>query len=75
MGTLRVDAPKLTLPHPRIRERLFVLMPLAEIAPDLMIDGAGVSALAEALATASHPKACVMDTGITARIKAAISGA
>lgn len=29
-----VDEPGLTVPHPRLRERLFVLEPLAEIAPD-----------------------------------------
>ncbi|MEK9804622.1 MAG: 2-amino-4-hydroxy-6-hydroxymethyldihydropteridine diphosphokinase [Curvibacter sp.] len=32
-GDLRLDDPQLTLPHPRMRERAFVLRPLAEIAP------------------------------------------
>jgi 2-amino-4-hydroxy-6-hydroxymethyldihydropteridine diphosphokinase len=30
-----ISNPKLTLPHPRFRDRRFVLEPLAEIAPDL----------------------------------------
>lgn len=34
---LSMQSPHLTLPHPRLRERLFVLYPLAEIAPDLLL--------------------------------------
>ncbi len=33
---LVLDHPRLTLPHPRLHERAFVLVPLAEIAPDLV---------------------------------------
>ena len=34
-----IDKPELTLPHPRLFERAFVLVPLAEIAPDRVIAG------------------------------------
>jgi 2-amino-4-hydroxy-6-hydroxymethyldihydropteridine diphosphokinase len=40
-GDLRIDAPGLTLPHPRIGERAFVLPPLAELAPHLHLGDAG----------------------------------
>ncbi len=36
---LQVDELGLTLPHPRLFERAFVLVPLAEIAPDRVIAG------------------------------------
>ena len=36
---LKVDEPGLALPHPRLFERAFVLVPLAEIVPDRMIAG------------------------------------
>ncbi len=35
------EAPELTVPHPGIAERNFVLLPLVEIAPDLVIPGLG----------------------------------
>ncbi len=31
-----IETPKLVIPHPRLTERAFVLIPLAEIAPDLV---------------------------------------
>src|SRR5215467_15197885 len=44
---LVLSDPDLTLPHPRLNERAFVLMPLAEIAPTRIIAGGRVD---EALA-------------------------
>jgi 2-amino-4-hydroxy-6-hydroxymethyldihydropteridine diphosphokinase len=45
---LILDDPRLTLPHPRLTERAFVLVPLAEIAPEEAIGGVSVM---DALAT------------------------
>jgi 2-amino-4-hydroxy-6-hydroxymethyldihydropteridine diphosphokinase len=39
-----IDKPELTLPHPRLFERAFVLVPLAEIAPHRLIAGRTVAA-------------------------------
>jgi len=40
-GDATSDDPQLTLPHPRLHERAFVLAPLAEIAPRLVVPGRG----------------------------------
>jgi 2-amino-4-hydroxy-6-hydroxymethyldihydropteridine diphosphokinase len=38
VGDLTVDEPDLEVPHPRMWERGFVLIPLADLAPDLVPD-------------------------------------
>lgn len=40
-GQQQMDTPDLSVPHPRMHQRGFVLIPLAEIAPDLLIPGQG----------------------------------
>ena len=40
-GDLQLDEPGLTLPHPHIGERAFVLVPLAELDADRVIPGRG----------------------------------
>src|SRR6266516_4614451 len=39
-----IEKPELTLPHPRLLQRAFVLVPLAEIVPDRVIAGHSVTA-------------------------------
>ena len=49
-GNVQQSSPGLTLPHPGISERNFVLFPLREIAPSLLVPGQGyVNGLASQL--------------------------
>jgi len=40
-GDQIIETPELVIPHPRLTERAFVLIPLAEIAPDLVHPASG----------------------------------
>ncbi|HOY54275.1 MAG TPA: 2-amino-4-hydroxy-6-hydroxymethyldihydropteridine diphosphokinase [Opitutaceae bacterium] len=42
-GTLHLSDEALTLPHPRWSERAFVVQPIYDLAPDLIIDGVALS--------------------------------
>ncbi|HEX5056288.1 MAG TPA: 2-amino-4-hydroxy-6-hydroxymethyldihydropteridine diphosphokinase [Gammaproteobacteria bacterium] len=44
-GDAQLDGPALTVPHPGLPKRAFVLYPLHEIAPDLEVPGHGAVAL------------------------------
>jgi 2-amino-4-hydroxy-6-hydroxymethyldihydropteridine diphosphokinase len=45
-GDARIDSPVLTVPHPRMRERAFVLLPLQELAPQ-RVAAADLAAVAD----------------------------
>lgn len=51
-GDARLALPGLTVPHPHLHERAFVLVPLLELTPDLEIPGVGRAA--DALAGMDH---------------------
>lgn len=53
-----VNEPGLTVPHPRLHERAFVVVPLAEIAPDAQVPGRGRAR--DLLATVDVASVCVL---------------
>lgn len=55
-GRLVVDEPQLQLPHPRIAERNFVLLPLAEVAPHLQVPRRGSVARLLAGISCTNPR-------------------
>ncbi len=42
-GSSVIETPRLVIPHPRMTQRIFVLQPLAELAPDLEVPGTGLT--------------------------------
>lgn len=59
-GSETCVTPRLTLPHPRMHERAFVLRPLAEIAPAAVIPGRG--AVSVLLDRVQNQKLCRIET-------------
>src|SRR5579875_2964571 len=54
-----IDTPKLTVPHPRIQERRFVLVPMSELAPALIHPRLNAS-ISELLAGLKSPQRVVL---------------
>jgi 2-amino-4-hydroxy-6-hydroxymethyldihydropteridine diphosphokinase len=62
-GDRTSDAPGLSLPHPRLHERLFVLAALEEIAPDVRHPRLGLSARELRAACADHSRVLKCSSG------------
>ncbi len=56
VGRLEINDDHLQLPHPRIAERNFVLLPLAEIAPHLYVPGHGSVAMLLSKISSTEPR-------------------
>jgi len=44
-GDLTINTPRLTVPHPRMHQRAFVLRPLQDLSPELQLTQGGLNAL------------------------------
>ena len=55
LGQTRLNSDHLVLPHPRLHQRAFVLRPLLELAPELVVPGLG--RLADRLASVAGQRA------------------
>lgn len=64
-GDLRLDDPECTVPHPRLEERNFVIVPLAELVPDRRLFGGGtVAGRARAFGGAAGPEMRAYPAGL-----------
>ena len=69
MDGVDMETARLTLPHPRMLERRFVMEPLAEIAADREIDGISVADLARHLRDDVDAQVCAPDVAATERVR------
>lgn len=67
-GAQTIDEPGLQVPHPRIAERAFVLVPLAELAPALAFDGRSAADLGRDIADPTIRR----DAAATRRLRQAL---
>ena len=68
LGDIVCDTQRLTLPHPHAAERAFVLVPLAEIAPQVRLGGRLVSELRDVLGNDGIAR----DDAASARVRGAL---
>lgn len=64
VGDTVIATPELTLPHPRMHQRAFVLVPLADVAPGLVVPGSGCGRTVGELLAMLGP----LDAGLVRRI-------
>ncbi len=72
-GSLEANTEVLTLPHPRAHERAFVLAPLAEIAPDVLLHGKRINDLLHKLQETLPEGECVRDSLATDKFRSALA--
>lgn len=68
VGDLTFNTADLTLPHPRMHERAFVLAPLADVAPDWPVPGSGGAGLPPLTVAQLLARLGPLDAGAVRRI-------
>lgn len=68
-GDAEQESERLSLPHPRMEQREFVLAPLAELAPDLVLPRSGLT-VAQRLEELQRPRAPIATLGSVSEARA-----
>lgn len=62
-GTMQLNEQELIIPHPRMTDRAFVMVPLAEIAPDVLLPGGEtVGAVSNKIKSIDKKNCCILQT-------------
>ena len=64
-GDRQIATDRLTVPHPRLRQRRFVLAPLADLGCDLVVPGTGRTVCEWLLASADRSRVERFPEGLT----------